>query len=127
MTEKESIIADSMPSGPYSPALRCGDFIFISGQLPVDRNTGEIPDDFGNAVECALDNLGALLAFAGASFADVVKTTVYLADMSDFARMNEIYGKRFPKPYPARTTVAARLPKNAPIEIDAIAIARRTK
>ena len=109
--------------GPYSQAIRAGDFLFISGQIPLDPATGALTE--GGIVEQTrrvLDNLGAILQAAGASFDRVVKTTVYLADMSQFAAMNEVYGEYFPQPAPARATIqAAALPRNVRVEIDLIA------
>ena len=111
------------PGGPYSPAVRVGDLLFVSGQLPLDPATGTLVDvDIAAGTRRALENLGRLLAAAGLSPAHVVRTTVFLADMNDFAAMNAAYREFFTEPYPARTTVqAARLPRDARIEIDAIA------
>ena len=110
--------------GPYSSALRAGQFLFISGQVPIDPSTGTMVAG-GVAVQTrrALDNIGALLTAGGLTYADLVRTTVFLADMNDFAAMNEAYRTYFATPYPARSTVqAARLPLDARIEIDAIAM-----
>jgi 2-iminobutanoate/2-iminopropanoate deaminase len=109
--------------GPYSQAIRAGDFLFVSGQIPLDPATGTL---VGNGIveqtHRVLQNLDAILQAAGSSFAAVVKTTVYLADMSEFATMNEIYATYFPAPAPARATVqAARLPRDVRVEIDVIA------
>jgi 2-iminobutanoate/2-iminopropanoate deaminase len=110
--------------GPYSSALRADPFVFISGQVPFDPATGEmIEGDISAQTRQALNNVGTLLASAGLSFANVVRTTVFLADMNDFAAMNDAYRTFFAEPYPARSTVqAARLPRDARIEIDAIAM-----
>ena len=115
--------------GPYSQAVivPIGDgkrMVFCSGQIPLDPQTGVLVEgDIAVQTQQVLANLGAVLAAAGASFADVVRTTIYLADMGDFAAVNEAYGTRFPSDPPARATVqAARLPKDARVEIDAIAI-----
>lgn len=109
--------------GPYSQAVRAGDFVFLSGQIPLDPVTGQLVA--GGVVEQThqvLKNLGAVLEAAGASYARVVKTTVYLADMGEFAAMNDIYGTYFSSPAPARATVqAARLPRDVRVEIDAVA------
>jgi 2-iminobutanoate/2-iminopropanoate deaminase len=109
--------------GPYSQAIRAGDFVFLSGQIPLNSGTGQLVA--GGIVEQThqvLKNLGAVLEAAGTSYAGVVKTTVYLADMGEFAAMNEIYGTYFSSPAPARATVqAARLPRDVRVEIDAIA------
>ena len=109
--------------GPYSQAVRAGQLLFASGQIPTDPATGAIVDgDVAAQTRRVFDNLGAVLKAANLSFADVVKTTVFLADMNDFAAMNEVYGKYFAEPYPARPTVqVARLPKDARVEIDLIA------
>ena len=109
--------------GPYTQAIRAGDFVFLSGQIPLDPSTGQIvPGGIAEQTHQVLKNLGAVLEAAGASYARVVKTTVYLADMSEFAAMNEIYGTYFKSPAPARATVqAARLPRDVRVEIDLIA------
>ncbi len=109
--------------GPYSPAVRAGQLLFVSGQVAIDPATGNMID--GDVVAQArrvLDNVGALLEAGGRSFADVVRTTIYLSDMNDFGKVNEVYGTYFSQPYPARATVqVARLPKDAKVEIDVIA------
>ena len=111
--------------GPYSQAVVAGNLVFCSGQIALDPASGQIVGD-GDVVaqtERVMDNLAAVLAAAGASFATVVKTTIYLADMSDFPRVNEAYGARFAADPPARATVeVSRLPKNVLVEIDAIAV-----
>ena len=109
--------------GPYSPALRVGQFLFLSGQIPLDPATGElVAGDIRVQTRRVLDNMGELLKAGGADFADVVRTTIFLADMNDFAAVNEIYAGYFREPYPARATVqVARLPRNVGVEIDAIA------
>jgi 2-iminobutanoate/2-iminopropanoate deaminase len=111
--------------GPYSSALRAGAFLFISGQVPFDPVTGAmIEGDIAAQTRRVLQNIEALLAASGFSFSNVVRTTVFLADMNDFAAMNEVYRAFFSEPYPARSTVqAARLPRDARVEIDAIALA----
>jgi 2-iminobutanoate/2-iminopropanoate deaminase len=110
--------------GAYSPAIKAGNLLFISGQIPVDPATGNlIQGDIGQQADQVMRNLTALLRAAGASFTNVVRTTVYLADMNDFAGMNEIYSKYIVDPPPARATVqVARLPRDVKIEIDAIAV-----
>jgi 2-iminobutanoate/2-iminopropanoate deaminase len=109
--------------GPYSQAVVAGGFVFASGQIPLDPQTGEfVAGGTAEQTEQVLRNLTAVLEAAGSSFAQVVKTTVYLADMSDFAAMNEVYGRYFQHEPPARATVqAARLPRDARVEIDVIA------
>ena len=111
------------PIGPYSQALAVGEFLYCSGQVGLDPKSGDMIAG-GVAAEArqVLDNLGAVLAEAGLGFADVVKTTIYLADLADFATVNAIYAERFTAPFPARSTVGvAALPKGARVEIDAIA------
>jgi 2-iminobutanoate/2-iminopropanoate deaminase len=109
--------------GPYSQAIKAGGFLFASGQIPLDPATGQLVH--GGVAEQAhrvLKNLGAVLAAAGISYDRVVKTTVYLADMGDFAAFNEVYATYFPAPAPARATIqAARLPRDVRIEIDLVA------
>jgi 2-iminobutanoate/2-iminopropanoate deaminase len=109
--------------GPYSPALRVGNLLFLSGQIPLDPATGQVIDgDIRAQAARVLDNMGELLTAGGASFAQVARTTIFLADMNDFAAVNEVYAKYFSPPYPARATVqVARLPKDVRVEIDAIA------
>ena len=109
--------------GPYSQAIVEGGYLFASGQVPLDPATGElISGGFEAGVERVFDNLEAVLAEAGASLGDVVKATVYLLRMSDFAAMNAVYARRFGNHRPARSTVAvAELPKGAAVEIDLIA------
>jgi 2-iminobutanoate/2-iminopropanoate deaminase len=109
--------------GPYSQAIQAGDFLFVSGQIPLDPASGTLVE--GGIVEQShrvLQNLAAILKAAGVGFDRVVKTNVYLADMSDFAAMNEIYATYFPSPAPARATIqAARLPRDVRVEIDLVA------
>lgn len=111
--------------GPYSQAIQAGDFLFVSGQIPLDPAGGSLVEgDVRAQTRRVLENLGAILAAAHASFAQVVKTTVYLADMADFPVMNEVYAGFFPagSPAPARATVqVSRLPRDVRVEIDAVA------
>ena len=122
---KRAIASPNAPKaiGPYSAALRAGQLLFVSGQVPIDPDTGMMVDgDIGTQTRRVLQNIGALLESAGLSLRHVVRTTVFLADMNDFAAMNDTYRTFFAEPYPARSTVqAARLPRDARIEIDAIA------
>ena len=108
--------------GPYSQAVRAGSLLFVSGQIPLDPVTGRIVDgDVTAQTQRVLRSLDAVVRAAGATLDDVVKTTVYLADMNDFAAMNRVYATWFADPAPARAAVqVARLPKNAQVEIDAI-------
>jgi len=110
--------------GAYSPAIKAGNLLFISGQIPVDPSTGDlIQGDIAAQAEQVMRNLTALLRAAGAGFDHVVRTTVYLADMNDFAGMTEVYSRYIVDPPPARATVqVARLPRDVKIEIDAIAV-----
>ena len=110
--------------GAYSPAIKAGNLLFISGQIPVDPTTGNlIQGDIAAQAEQVMRNLTALLRAAGVGFDHVVRTTVYLADMNDFAGMNEVYSRYIVDPPPARATVqVARLPRDVKIEVDAIAV-----
>jgi 2-iminobutanoate/2-iminopropanoate deaminase len=122
---KEAISTPSAPAaiGPYSQAVRSGNLVFLSGQIPLDPETGKIVEGDA-AVQTArvLQNLSAILDAAGSSMAQVLKTTVYLKDMADFAMMNEVYARFFTDVPPARATVeVARLPRNVLVEIDLIA------
>jgi 2-iminobutanoate/2-iminopropanoate deaminase len=109
--------------GPYSQAIRAGGFLFVSGQIPLDPATGTLVEGgIADQTHRVLTNLGAILRAAGVSFDRVVKTTVYLQDMAEFAAMNEVYATYFPAPAPARATVqAARLPRDVKVEIDLVA------
>jgi 2-iminobutanoate/2-iminopropanoate deaminase len=109
--------------GPYSAAIRTGQLLFVSGQIPLDPATGQlVAGDIAAQTRRVLDNVAALLEAGNRSFTDVVRTTIFLADMNDFATVNEVYGQYFSEPYPARATVqVARLPKDARVEIDVIA------
>lgn len=109
--------------GPYSQAIQSGELLFLSGQVPIDPATGElVAGDIAVQTERVLDNLAAVLGAAGCTFADVVKTTIYLVDLGDFQAVNQTYAKRFAAAPPARATVqVSALPKGARVEIDAIA------
>ena len=110
--------------GPYSQAVVSNGFAFLSGQIPLDPATGQVIEarDIAAQTQRVLDNLGAVLEACGSSFSKVVKTTVYLKDMGEFALMNEVYARYFPENAPARATVeAARLPRDVRVEIDCIA------
>ena len=121
---KETIKTSNAPAavGPYSQAMRAGDLIFVSGQLPMTSDGSLITDNVAEAAKQSLQNISAVLKAAGASMSDVVKVTVFLEDMADFGAMNEVYKEYFTEPYPARAAVAVKtLPKGAPLEIEAIA------
>jgi 2-iminobutanoate/2-iminopropanoate deaminase len=110
------------PVGPYSQAVRSGQWLFVSGQIPLDASGALVPGDTAAQTRQALLNLGEILGAAGGSYANVVRTTVFLTDLNDIAAVNEVYAAFFAPPYPARSTVqAARLPRDARVEIDAIA------
>ena len=109
--------------GPYSQALRAGRFVFCSGQLGMDPASGELAAGTAAQAERALANVRAVLAAAGAAMDDVVRTTIFLADMSDFASVNEVYARHFRAPFPARSTVAvAALPRGGRVEIEVTAL-----
>ena len=121
---KTPIATDKAPGaiGPYSQAIDAGQFVFISGQIPVDPATGEIPEGITAQATQSLANVKAILEAAGLTMDNVVKTTVFLADMSLFAPMNEVYAKAFSAPFPARSAVAVReLPKQVLLEVEVIA------
>ena len=112
------------PIGPYSPAIRAGNLLFLSGQVGFDPSSGALVDgDISAQTDQVMRNIGALLKAAGSDFAHVVRTTVFLADMAEFAKMNEVYARYVVDPPPARSTVqVARLPRDARVEIDVIAV-----
>ena len=114
--------------GPYSQAVRAGSTVYLSGQIALDPGTGELVEgDVATQTERVMQNLAAILRAAGTSLQGVVKTTVFLRDMGDFAAMNEVYGRYFSNEPPARSTVqAARLPRDARVEIDVIAVRQKT-
>lgn len=123
--EREVVNTDQAPApvGPYSQAIRVDNSVFAAGQLGVDRATGELAQGIKGQTRQALQNLAAVLKAAGGSLESVVKTTVFLADLADFADMNEVYAEFFPDGPPARSAVqVARLPLDALIEIEAIGI-----
>lgn len=127
MTVKESIESQDAPGaiGPYSQAVRSGGLIFTAGQIGLDPRTGEFAgEDVESQTRRALANLEAVLRAAGVGPRDVLKTTIFLADLEDFERVNELYGDFFSEPYPARSTVeASRLPRDARVEIEVVAAA----
>jgi 2-iminobutanoate/2-iminopropanoate deaminase len=124
MSLKKTIQSQGAPPaiGPYSHAVRVGDFLFCSGQIPIDPATGDlVPGDIQNQTTRVMENMKAILDHENLTFTDVVKTTVFLIDLADFGAMNLVYARYFAGEYPARTTVqAAGLPKGARLEIEAI-------
>jgi 2-iminobutanoate/2-iminopropanoate deaminase len=110
--------------GPYSQAVEAGGTVFLSGQIPLDPATGQMVEgDVAAQAERVMQNLEAVLAAAGLGFGDVVRCTIFLTDLGDFAKVNEVYGRRFPQDPPARATVqVSALPRGAKVEIDAIAV-----
>ena len=130
MSMKKVISTKDAPAaiGPYSQAVEAGGFVFLSGQIPLDPATGQLVSSGGVREETrrVMENLHGVLRAAGLDFSDVVKTTVYLADLGDFAAVNEVYGAYFKETPPARATVqVAALPKGARVEIDAVALRRQ--
>ena len=128
MHDRQVIHTDGAPAalGPYSQAVTAGGFAFTAGQIPLDPATGTVPDGIEAQTRQSLANLSAVLEAAGASLASVVKTTVFLKDMSDFAAMNAVYAGSFPDQPPARSTVeVARLPRDVLVEIEAVAATSR--
>jgi 2-iminobutanoate/2-iminopropanoate deaminase len=127
VTVRQTIRTEAAPQaiGPYSQAVVAGGLVFASGQIPLDPSTGEfVEGGIAEQTEQVLRNLSKVLEAAGTGLSRVVKTTVFLADMNDFAAMNEVYGRYFAEEPPARSTVqAARLPRDARVEIDVIALA----
>ena len=123
---KHAITTDQAPGaiGPYSQAIRAGNLLFVSGQIPIDPATGIVATgDAAGQAELVLRNLQAVLEAAGTDLAHVVKTTVYLRDLADFPEVNDIYASFFQPPFPARATVqVSRLPRDVGVEIDAIAV-----
>ena len=110
--------------GPYSPAVKVGNLVFLSGSIPLDPISGQLVEGgIKEQTTRVLENIKALLAAAGADFSDVVRTTVFMIDLGEFAAMNEIYASYFTAPYPARSTVqVVKLPRDVRVEIDVIAI-----
>lgn len=122
---KKVIATNAAPGaiGPYSQAIDTGSFVFASGQIPIDPATGNIAEGITAQTEQSLANVCAILKEAGLSVDNVVKTTVFLSDMANFGAMNEVYGRVFTEPYPARSAVAVReLPKGVLVEIEVIAL-----
>lgn len=125
MTRK-AVSTDKAPQaiGPYSQAIQAGSFLFVSGQIPIDPGTGEVrAGDIREQAQLVLNNLRAIVEEAGGTMSHVVKTTIFLADLSDFAAVNEVYAQFFDQPPPARATVeVSALPKGVGVEIEAVAL-----
>ena len=122
---KQVLATEQAPAaiGPYSKGIAAGETVYVSGQLPLDPATGAFPEGIAAQTAQSLKNIQAILAQQGMTLANVVKTTVFLADINDFAEMNKVYGEFFTQPYPARSAVqVAKLPKDAPLEIECIAV-----
>jgi len=122
---KEQVISANAPEaiGPYSQAIDTGSTVYVSGQLPVDPATGKRPEGIAAQTEQSLKNAAAILAEKGLTLADVVKTTVLLSDINDFAAMNEVYAKYFTAPFPARSAFqAGAIPTGALVEIEVVAV-----
>ena len=123
MIKREQVFTENAPAavGPYSQGIKSNGFLFISGQLPIDMETGEFPKPIGEQAKCCLNNLEAIAKEAGTSLQNAVKLTVFLTDMNDFTEVNAAYSEFFPNTPPARSCIAvSALPKNAEIEIEAI-------
>ena len=122
---KQALATAQAPAaiGPYSQGIAAGQTVYVSGQLPIDPATGAIPEGIAAQTAQSLKNIQAILAEQGMTLADVVKTTVFLADMADFAAMNEVYSTFFKEPFPARSAVAVKaLPKGALVEVECVAV-----
>ena len=122
---KQVLATDQAPAaiGPYSQGIAASETVYVSGQLPLDPATGTFPEGIAAQTAQSLKNIQAILAQQGMTLANVVKTTVFLADINDFAEMNKVYVEFFTQPYPARSAVqVAKLPKDAPLEIECIAV-----
>lgn len=121
----ETLYTEKAPAaiGPYSQAVKCGNMLYCSGQIPLDPATGEmVTGDIVMQAERVMNNIAAVLSVAGVGFDDVIKTTIYLVDMADFAAVNEVYGRYFSSHKPARSTVAVKsLPRASLLEIEVIA------
>jgi 2-iminobutanoate/2-iminopropanoate deaminase len=122
--KKEEVSTNQAPGaiGPYSQAVISGDFVYCSGQIGLNPESGEMAEGLEAQAEQVFANVRAVLQAAGCTMDDVIKTTVFMKDMNDFAKVNELYGKKIQEPYPARSAVeAARLPKDALVEVEVIA------
>jgi len=124
--EREAVQTQKAPAaiGPYSQGIKAGGFVYVSGQIPLTPDTQEmVTGDIKVQAEQVMQNVGAILEAAGSSYDKIVKTTIFLTDMGDFAAVNEVYGKYFSDKPPARATIAvAQLPRSAAVEIEAVAL-----
>ena len=128
MIERLSPPGTPAPRGPYSPAVRAGDFIFVSGQLAVDPETNKyVAGDIQHETRVTLNNIKRILEGAGATVADVVRVGVFLADGSEFAKMNEVYAEFFGDDKPARTTIVCKFAADIKVEIDCVAYSKRSR
>lgn len=122
-TTKRKAVKTGTPNGIFSPAIITGDLVYTSGQIGIDSKTGQLPESFEAQLEQVFRNLTAVLEASGSSIDHVVKATVFLADMNDYNKLNELYPKNFKGDPPARTTVqVARLPRDARVEIEVVAV-----
>lgn len=125
---RQVISTDKAPAaiGPYSQAIKAGEFLYVSGQIPVDPSTGNVPEAISDQARQSLQNLKAIVEAAGYTLSDVVKTTVFAADIANFAAINEVYAEYFSREAPARSFVAVKdLPKGVGLEIEAVAWRRK--
>jgi 2-iminobutanoate/2-iminopropanoate deaminase len=124
-TGKRRAVKTGTPNGIFSPAIITGDLVYTSGQIGIDSKTGQMPEGMEAQLEQVFRNLAAVLEASGSSIDHIVKTTVFLADMNDYNKMNELYKAKFKGDPPARSTVqVARLPRDARIEIEAVAVVK---
>ncbi|MFP4055545.1 MAG: RidA family protein [Candidatus Brocadiia bacterium] len=122
--DKQVVVASAAPepAGPYSQGVRCGELLFVAGQVPIEPRSGAVPEGIAEQTRQALRNVASIVEAAGGSLADVVKTTVFMADLGEYAAMNEVYATFFPQRPPARACVqVARLPRDARVEVEAVA------
>jgi 2-iminobutanoate/2-iminopropanoate deaminase len=124
MNEKRAFSTDAAPQpvGPYSQAIRAGDYVFIAGQVPIDAATGDVPEGIEKQTELVMENVKCVLEAAGVGLDDVAQVRVYLTDLDNFAAFNSVYGEFFAEPYPVRTTVGCAL-RGFLVEVDVIAYA----
>jgi 2-iminobutanoate/2-iminopropanoate deaminase len=121
---KRALSTDAAPQpvGPYSQAIRAGDYVFVAGQVPLDPVTGDVPEGIGEQARLVMENVKSVLAAAGLGLGDVVQTRAYLTDLDDFAAFNSVYGTFFSEPFPVRTTIGCAL-RGFLVEVDVVAYA----